>query len=743
MKRTQALNVPLFLTISLLLIALLFTVSWTGSAQSPDPTPVTDAVGEPQPLGTPEPPPIPFTQEAGVDFGQALTLNACTDPPTNWEIQEPLPTPAFGAAVATDGQYVYAAGGNSTTIVDLLRRYNPAANQWTTLTPLPTAVRNALAVYANGKLYVIGGEGQSGVVDIVQIYNTSTGLWSSGAPMPGVRHQMGGGYYNGRIYAVGGYNSAGVSPQNQTWEYTIATNSWSAKANLPTALGGPGSGVVDGYLYILGGRDAAQPALNTAYKYNIAGNSWSAVANLLEAVNYPGSAVHHDRIWLFGGGVPFRAEAALAPEGVESVNTTQVYDPASNTWSYGPAQNVARSFQGGAAVHNRIISVGGWAGTDESATVEVLTQEPLKTLIIYADAGTVPKGLQFALLGQGGVAQVDVFNGETGTPSLAQLQNYHIVIPFSNSAFYNSAALGDVLADYQDSGGTVVAFAFDWYGGFAIGGRWVSGGYSPFNPTGTTRFQTAVLGSYTTNHPLMDGITSLSAYFRLQLTVAAGAVQVAAWDDGQPLIVSKGRAVGVNAYVGDHAGGWSGDFARVIVNAGNWLWLSNRSCDLLVCARPSVIYGSISNADPAQLGRISRADPPSTCALPQQCFVNDTAYLRHYDAYVFVNNDIQPQCVTVTVDPGTCIDGSHWIQSAAYLGTYNPASQCANFLGDIGGSPLQVKSYSFTVPPWQTYSVVVNEVDPSAYCPGYKLTVSADDCAIKEAYLPAILRHYP
>jgi hypothetical protein len=736
MKRPYYLTACFFLAISLFLTAWLFSPPFTSSAQFPAPTPVKDVSDGSLPFDTSE----PITAGVGIDFTSSMDAPLCTIPPMNWEIQQPMETAAFGIAAASDGRFIYAAGGYGVAYVNLLRRYDPFMDQWSVLSILPTSVRDAFATYASGKLFIMGGESSDGVVDTVQIYDLSTGDWSMGTPMPDVRHQMGGGYYDGRTYIVGGHTTVSVSPQNQMWEYSIASDSWAVKANLPASLGGPGSGIVNGYLYILGGRDTDHAALDTAYRYNITGNSWSAVANLLEAVNFPGSVVYHDRIWLFGGGVPFLEDASQTLKAVTSTSTTQVYDPVTNTWDYGPMQNVGRSFQVGAVVSNQVISIGGWESSSASQVVEVLTQNRLKILIIYADGHHIPHQLRSNLKHQPGVLQVDVFDGESDTPSLSQLQNYNMVISFSNSLFSDATILGDVLADYQDGGGIVVGFAFDWYLGIAIGGRWVSGGYSPFNLTSSTVFQTALLGPYTENHPIMAGVISLSAYYRLQTSLASGAVQVAAWDDGQPLIAFKGRAVEINAYIGDYADNWSGDFARVIINIGNWLWLGNKSCDALVCPCSTLIQGTITDTDAVQTGRLQCIDPPGTCALPQTCEINDLTYDRHYDAFSFVNNEINSQCVTVTLDPGNCYAADDWLQSSAYLGSFNPASLCANYLADIGGSPLRSKSYSFIVPAWQVFTVVVNEVNANTYCPGYSLKVTADDCSFKFLNLPLMIK---
>ncbi len=190
-----------------------------------------------------------------------------------------------------------------------------------------------------------------------------------------------------------------------------------------------------------------------------------------------------------------------------------------------------------------------------------------RILLLYADVAS-PATLRTQLLALPGVTTVDFFNGGTGTPSLAQLQTYNIVVPLSNTVWANQVAIGDVIADYIDAGGIVFAMNFDWYGsGQSITGRWLSGNYSPFNNPATVNFSNGSLGVYTSGHPLMQGVSVLNAYYREIVTLSVGATQVAAWNDNSPMLAVKGRAVGLSAYLGDGPTNYSGDFAKLIVNA--------------------------------------------------------------------------------------------------------------------------------------------------------------------------------
>jgi hypothetical protein len=197
----------------------------------------------------------------------------------------------------------------------------------------------------------------------------------------------------------------------------------------------------------------------------------------------------------------------------------------------------------------------------------------LKILVVYSDLGTPPATLKADLAAQSGVASVDTFDAQAGTPTLPQLSAYDVVVAFSNSAFADAITLGNNLADYQDQGGVVVGVEFAFYGApFGLDGRWITGGYSPYGSAGgVTDFSSATLGSHDASSPLLQGVNALSAFYRMTVTPAPGATNIANWSDGVSAVAVKGNAVGINAYLGDTVGNWSGDFARLIVNAGNVL----------------------------------------------------------------------------------------------------------------------------------------------------------------------------
>ena len=178
-------------------------------------------------------------------------------------------------------------------------------------------------------------------------------------------------------------------------------------------------------------------------------------------------------------------------------------------------------------------------------------------------------GVQTQLAGQPGVAKVDGFDASASTPSVATLDAYDMVVAHSDcDAWADRTAVGNNLADYADHGGVVVEYAYSMHidPGFSIGGRWASAGYSPLTP-GDNVNNNVTLGSFDTTSPLMAGVNTLVSNCNTDSAVAPGATRVAQWNNGQEAVAFKGRAVAVSASVDDSSCQWSGDYARLTLNA--------------------------------------------------------------------------------------------------------------------------------------------------------------------------------
>ncbi|HET9495282.1 MAG TPA: S-layer homology domain-containing protein [Chloroflexia bacterium] len=200
---------------------------------------------------------------------------------------------------------------------------------------------------------------------------------------------------------------------------------------------------------------------------------------------------------------------------------------------------------------------------------------PWDIAVVYSDDDVSPQ-LMAQIAADPDSGLVVAINARFSTPTLQQLLPYDEVVVYSNTEYDDPVALGNVIADYQDAGGVVVATNANWWGPpYGMEGRWMTGGYTMFNSPAPSNNSTSNLGVYTATHPLMQGVDQLTAFFRTQATLTAGSSQEALWADGWPLVAHKttngNTAVGLNAYLGFPEEGWSGDWGTLIVNAARWL----------------------------------------------------------------------------------------------------------------------------------------------------------------------------
>lgn len=302
--------------------------------------------------------------------------------PSHWAIRTTMPNAVYALTSATNGKDAYIFGGfdigNSREITQTLR-YDPLKITWTPLAPAPHAISMASTIYSasNNKIYVFGGENISTgeVYNTTLIYDIPGNSWSTGASMPDKRAFMASGFFNGKVYLVGGYNTGSVDPSfAETWEYNIATNTWATLADMPVTLGGAASAVVNGKMYVMGGRNFDNQSMTTNYIYDIAANTWSQGSFVPYGINVAAGVVVDGKIWVIGGGTPFLGsdgiEITLNSSAPETIKTTLIYDPASDTYSNGPALNVQRSFPSALYLKNRLLVFGGYNGTTSTASVE-------------------------------------------------------------------------------------------------------------------------------------------------------------------------------------------------------------------------------------------------------------------------------------------------------------------------------------------------------------------------------------
>ena len=436
--------------------------------------------------------------------------------PGPWTPVANMPVDLYGAAGASDGTYFYAAGGYSFSSGQTLAdRESVRSGQPTRGLRWQTCHRQRSwlpqSIIRRRTRSMCSGVKMPSAESTTALPGSMTSLPTHGPPAPACRMcialQLAATFpANGKIYILSGYNTGQVtSAQPNTWQYDPVANTWTdltGTAPFPHPAGGMAFGVINNKIYVAGGRDAANLIIDLNWEYDPVANAYTAKANEPAAFqnNVPGSGAAQGLLWVFGGGNPFAGANALngdksafpqailrgvkEPRQPATANSGRFYDPVTNTWTPSPNMNVGRSFTSGGAIGNSlIIAAGGYNGSTTVASAETenigggcptptptptvtptatptpsCTPGNFQVLIVYADSDGPPTDLASQILAEPGVATVDLFDALAGTPTLAQLQQYDIVVPFSNSPFLDSDTLGNNLADYVDGGGIVVQY---------------------------------------------------------------------------------------------------------------------------------------------------------------------------------------------------------------------------------------------------------------------------------------------
>ena len=291
-----------------------------------------------------------------------------------WTSVSNLPPALYGTTLSSDGQYLYEAGGGNGEYSHGTRqmsRYDPATSSWQPRRLLPSLSVYASMAYAPNvqKFYYFGGSSNTNVksdaiparvTNSTVVYDPLTDQWANAANMPASfgRAYVSIAYDAGKIYVPGGSNSGGFSPQNTLWVYDPTSDSWdSSLPPLPMPVMGATSGVIDGHLYVAGGTLSSTNVLQTLFDYDIRGRTWYTHTSLLQGAAFGAGGVVGGRLWVAGGGTPYRT--ATAPT---ALDTMQIYDPLTDSWSWGPALSTERRLGAGAALGNQLFLFGGQDG---------------------------------------------------------------------------------------------------------------------------------------------------------------------------------------------------------------------------------------------------------------------------------------------------------------------------------------------------------------------------------------------
>jgi len=250
-----------------------------------------------------------------------------------WIKKKPMALPSHHVALAELNGKIYAFGGfvppqsgpPSWVPIDNAWEYEPAADSWKALAPMPTRRGSPVAAVVGGKIYVIGGaalhpgSSEPAVhparphrsVTTVEEYDPVTNSWRARSPMPTARNHAAIGVVNNKIYIIGGRIGAAFvsvsSPTDVVEEYDPATDQWGAiRARMPTPRSAVAWGVHGGRIYVAGGEyqdDKLMAAFRALEAYEPATNRWFVLPRMPVPRHGLAGAVLGNRLHLVSGDV--------------------------------------------------------------------------------------------------------------------------------------------------------------------------------------------------------------------------------------------------------------------------------------------------------------------------------------------------------------------------------------------------------------------------------------------------------
>ena len=261
-----------------------------------------------------------------------------------------------------------------TEFVNEIDVFDPSLSSWKPLPKPPTQrIGPDMVLLDDGRVLVVGGQDiapsglQDGILPLAgttEIFNPETGEWQQAAtmdqPLFGQAAVL---LSDGRVLVVGGDMLDGTLTGSARAEiYNPAADTWTPTENMGVERGGPNAVLLsDGRVLVTGDRFLdIHATTGKAEIYDPATGAWTPTEDMAKAGR------GHTLTLLPDGRV-------LAAGGVHPVNThfgaystTEIFDPAANSWSPGPELSQPRIHHSATLLPGgRVLLVGGFVPEDE------------------------------------------------------------------------------------------------------------------------------------------------------------------------------------------------------------------------------------------------------------------------------------------------------------------------------------------------------------------------------------------
>jgi hypothetical protein len=175
--------------------------------------------------------------------------------------------------------------------------------------PLPGPGRTEVAGARWGGTIAVGGglvqtpDGGFTATDTLDLFDLASGTWTAGPALPGVRDHAVLVALRGDLYLVGGYGATLAEPTAEVWRLDAPDGSWERVADLSTPRAALAVVAVRGRLFAIGGVNESG-VLNTTELYDPKTDTWSAGPDLAVPREHTGAAAVGNRVYAIAGRNP-------------------------------------------------------------------------------------------------------------------------------------------------------------------------------------------------------------------------------------------------------------------------------------------------------------------------------------------------------------------------------------------------------------------------------------------------------
>lgn len=295
--------------------------------------------------------------------------------------------PSGGVAVGSNGKIYYFSGSAH-------QEYDPASDTWTSRLAMPSpSITLAGASGPDGRVYAFGGYPY---LYAARAYNPYTLAWSVLTSMPiGRQGHAAATTSNGRIFVTGGTSSTGYpyTPLNSVDEY-LANGSWTSGSPMPTPRWSHAAvavGTSDGRLYVIGGYQKSDASLgdcqfdpnyilNSVEEYDPTTGIWTTKSPMrTRRTGLAAVATPDGRIFVMGGLYGGPSGTTSCTNAGHILDTVEVYNIATNTWTFETPLNRPRYALRAAFADGVIYAIGGYTHPNADLTVEAAAISPADT----------------------------------------------------------------------------------------------------------------------------------------------------------------------------------------------------------------------------------------------------------------------------------------------------------------------------------------------------------------------------